>query len=389
MQRRQKKTKNPLGDISFKIYRELLKTNQDKNLIYSPLSIALALSLLERGSGGQTRVDVNRFLGLDESNSAKAYESLQSQLAALSPNQDSKVKLQKTNPAFFDPRFQVISQFQDSIKKCFASEIKTVQFRTASEPARQTINSWVKKKTQEKIPELFKQGSITSDTALVLANAVYLKAPWSDQNFLNESLPFYKNGKLDQKQESVQYFTNTRRVGYLDAENAQVVELPYEGSKLAMYVVLPKQKDGLAQLEQSLSVQTLTNLLTAKPTSEYKRVALKLPKFGARTSASMNEILKKLGLEKLFEKVDLSRMITSRESLYVSAVVHEAFIKVDETGTEAAAATGLAVSGRSGDVDRQEPIPFVADHPFLYAIVHKETGVILFMGKTVSIETVQ
>lgn len=251
------------------------------------------------------------------------------------------------------------------------------------EQTRQKVNQWVSQKTQQKVPELFKKGSLNQDDKMVLANAIYFQASW--QNAFNKAQTkqqtFYKNGR-DQDKQQVQFMHETSQHRHAQEQDLQAVELAYNHQDLSMVVVLPKQRDGLKELEKRLTGKELRQIIQRM---EQKQVQVQLPKFQIRSQIDLKQTLSKMGLESIFsQQANFDRM--SQQALKVDNGVHEAYITVNENGTEAAAATGFAVNPRAMPMPAVDPTSFVADHPFLYAVVHKQTGAIVFLGKVNSVE---
>jgi len=169
---------------------------------------------------------------------------------------------------------------------------------------------------------------------------------------------------------------------YVSKDKFDALELPYFGVPLSMFIILPKERDGIKSVEQSL---TGDQLITLFGETELRDVQLKLPKFTIRQSIDLKNVLQQLGLQKMFSNsANFSRMAT--DPLKVSDAVHEAYIKVNENGTEAAAATGFKMVFLSASMPDPDPISFIADHPFIFAIVHKPTSAIAFIGKVNSVE---
>jgi len=213
-----------------------------------------------------------------------------------------------------------------------------------------------------------------------LANALYFKASWKT-GFSQRSTKqdtFYRNGHEVQ---TVPFMQESATLRHAETDELAALELPYNDQDLSMIVVLPKARDGLRALERKLTGEQLRDILSRL---QQKQVKVQLPKFQVRSHIDLKNTLSKLGLESLFsQSADFSRMSESR--LKIDSGVHEAYISVDENGTEGAAATGFA--GKLMAIGHEDPeTTFKADHPFLYAVVHKQTGAIVFLGKVNSIE---
>jgi Serine protease inhibitor len=258
--------------------------------------------------------------------------------------------------------------------------VNVVNFCAAVEAAREAINRWVEEKTRQRIQELIPEGALSPASRLVLVNAVYLKAKWE--------LPFRRAATReetfyleDRRTLETPLMHQQKDIRYVQGRSYQAVELDYRGGDLSMLVLLPDRKDGLRDLETTLSVQMLNDCVKQM---DYREVMLALPRFKMTWGTDVSDLLKKLGMLLAFsEQADFSGINGRRppdyEALFISAVLHKAFVEVDEEGTEAAAATGVVL--KMGRLLTEPPTNFRADHPFLFAIRDKASGVILFLGR--------
>jgi serpin B len=244
-----------------------------------------------------------------------------------------------------------------------------------SEKARQTINSWVEKKTNEKIKDLIPPRILDALTRLVLTNAVYFKGEWKEQ--------FKKNGTKKSifhnaagNDVSTDMMYNKARYGYFENDKYQFLEMSYKGNEVSMYVLLPKETQGLTKVTTNLSIETINSSIK---NLKRQKVKVYFPKFKLNLSYRLERLMKSLGMNDAFSKrADFSKM-TGNKELYISAIIHKTFIEVDEKGTEAAAATAVVMRMKSAPpVDSPE---FKADHPFFYFIRENSTGTILFTGR--------
>jgi len=376
-----KKAQEALADFAVNLFKNVSSKDESKNEVMSPISIALGLALLESGADGKTREEIKRTLleaGASREDVLSVYVNLQEQLKI----DQEKVKLTIANGLFQDKQLKLKDEFVQTIKTCYKSEVDQVDFQKELEDARQKVNKFVAQKTQQKIPELFKQGQLKTSDRFVLANAIYFHASWK-QSFKKGSTKqdvFYKNGQEQQKQ-TVPFMQQSATLRHTDSNDLQALELPYYDQDLAMYVLLPKARDGMRDLERKLTGKQLTDIISRL---QSKKVNVQLPKFQVRSPIDLKSTLNRMGLEQLFGQLaDFGRM--SDTPLVIDNAVHEAYISVDESGTEGAAATGFA--GRAQAVLHSvEEATFKVDHPFLYVVSHKQTGAIIFLGKVNSIE---
>jgi len=374
-QQEAQKSQQALTDFAINLFKNVSYQDPTKNQAVSPLSIALGLALVESGADGKTRDQIKRVLlekNASQEDVLNVYVNLQEQLRI---NQD-KTQLTIANGLFQDKDLHLKDDFVALIKNSFKSVVAQVDFQRQLEQTRQKVNEFISQKTLEKIPELYKQGDLTTSDRLVLANALYFKASWKNsflQQFTKQGT-FYGNGREAQ---TVPFMHQLATLRHSESDDADALELPYDDQDLSMIVVLPKTRDGMRDLEKKLTGQQLRDILSRL---QRKQVEVQLPKFQVRSHLDLKKVLSKMGLESLFgQEADFRRM--SETALKIDNGVHEAYISVDENGTEGAAATAFAFEEKDSIGHEDPPTPFKGDHPFLYAVVHKQTGAIVFLGK--------
>jgi serpin B len=303
-----------------------------------------------------------------------AFAALEAGLAGV--QKKGKVKLSIANSLWPQKGYAFLPDYLDLCKKNYGTTITPLDYAKATEPARKTINTWVEDKTNKKITNLIGPGVLNESTRLVLVNAIYFKGDWSSQ-FKAEATqkqPFHLSaGKTVESP----LMHQEREFGYRENDELQVLELPYAGNDLSMIVLLPRKANGLADLEAKLTVQ---NLAAWTGKLHRQKVEVFLPKFKMTSQFSLNDKLTVLGMTDAFtDKADFSGM-NGNNNLYISAVIHKAFVEVNEQGTEAAAATAVVMATKS----MPQPAPvFRADHPFLFLIRDNASGSILFLGRIV------
>jgi serpin B len=352
--------------------------SQEGNLFLSPYSVSVALAMTLEGAAGDTAAQMEEVLGQSQGGVADAFAQLARELVpSRVRDRDSEVeayKLRVANALWVQEGFEYREQFAETLRSAYRAGFADVDFRL-TEQARQRINGWTGKQTEQMIKELIPDGYLSRDTALVLTNAVYLKAAW--QHAFSERLtanePFTTQ---DGRRTSVPMMRRTGTYRFFESEDAMALELPYLGGDLAMLVVLPKV-DGLAALEAQLNPQLLAAWSAAL---ESTNVAVKLPRFRISSPFDLTGTLKAAGMTDAFERdrADFSG-ISQSDRLFISSVVHQAHVAVDEKGTEAAAATAVTLSLTG--LPSEPTANFTADHPFLFLIQHRKTGCILFMGR--------
>ncbi|HUW99989.1 MAG: serpin family protein [Phycisphaerae bacterium] len=358
--------------FAFDLYGRL--KGGEGNLFLSPYSISTALAMTYGGARGETADQMAQVLCLPSSGKAvhRAYGALQGDLNAAGAG--GAFELAVANRLWGEKGYTFLPDFLSLLETNYGAGLEQVDFAADTEGSRKTINAWVEKQTRDKIQDLLKPGVLDATTRLVLTNAIYFKGKWAD--------PFNKKATRDEeffltpeKKVTAPLMHRTAEFGYFEGDDLQALELPYQGERLAMVVVLPKAKDGLAALEASLSAEKVAgwveNLLPCE-------AQVALPRFKTTAELSLGDTLVAMGMTDAFSlsAADFSGM-TGTKDLFISAVVHKAFVDVNEEGTEAAAATaGVAAEAMP------EPVPpFRADHPFLFLIRDTKTGAILFLGR--------
>ena len=349
--------------------------DRDGNLFFSPHSISTALAMTYAGARGNTEKQMATVLHFDLEHK-RLHPAFRELLGQLETGEGERgYQLSVANALWGQKGYEFLEKFLNLTKENYGAGLNEVDFIGSTEAARQTINTWVERETEDKIKELIKPGVLDRLTRLVLTNAIYFKGYWASQfkEELTREAPFTL---MSGEKVQVPTMHRTADFKYAEAEDFQTLELPYKGGDLSMTIFLPKETDGLAALEQSLTAEKLATWLS---TLEEQEVIVALPKFRMTSEFSLAEVLKSMGMTDAFDvkEADLSGM-TGKKDLFITAVLHKAFVEVNEEGTEAAAATGVVV-GLTAAPPRQ-PI-FQADHPFLFLIRDLRSNSILFLGR--------
>jgi serpin B len=371
---------NANNQFALDLYNQLGKT--EGNLFFSPYSINKTLAMVYAGARGDTEKEMAAVLhfGLGQDPQHQAFLRTRELLNQRSPFPGPDVQLYLAANLWGQRGYHFHKSFLKLVHDCYGGGFEEADF-AASEPARQRINSWVEKQTQSKIKDLFPPGSIDLTTRLVLASAIYFKGDWANR-FKNSSTRDENFWTTASTKAQVRMMSQTDNFGYFEDADCQALRMPYQGQKLAMMVFLPSKKDGLADLEKAL---TAKRLAASMDHFRVQKVTVGLPRFKMTHAFALKENLIALGMHRAFGAgADFSGMAREGESLYVSSVQHKAFVDVNEEGTEAAAATGVAVGALS--IAPQGPrIPvFWADHPFAFAIYDVRSGLVLFLGRVVN-----
>jgi serpin B len=349
-------------------------SSQKGNLFFSPNSISTALAMTYAGARGQTAEQMASVLhfGLDRQLISQGLAAINKDLVGKGP--EPGYRLNVANSLWAQQGYPFKQEFLHTLETDYRAALHQVDFQAETEAARRAINAWVEKETQDKIRDLIKPGMLNAASRLVLANAIYFKGDWVSafSRKLTSDAPFHMSA-LDEV--SVPMMHQKRDFRYLEAPAFQILELPYRGDKLSMLLFLPRRIDGLAQLERELTGKNLSAWL---PKLHEQEVAVTMPRFKMTSEFDLGKVLGQMGMPLAFEpgQADFSGMDGER-NLYISAVVHKAFVDVNEEGTEAAAATGVAVRALAA----RRPAVFQADHPFLFLIRDRTYDNILFLGR--------
>ncbi|KAL3976844.1 C5a anaphylatoxin chemotactic receptor 1 [Sarotherodon galilaeus] len=366
--------------FALELFRTLSQANPAGNIFVSPLSISSALAMVYLGAKGDTAAQMAQVSPLRKRSRSSTCSS---HVSVLKTSEGIHADFQKLNADINSPSASYILKlanrlygentayflpdFLEATQKYYQADLKAVDFIGAPEACRAEINSWVEQQTENKIKDLLKPGTVNTDTRLALVNAVYFKGKWMNtfEEANTKEMPF----KVKQNETvPVQMMYQRKKLpyNYIPDHDLQILELPYVGEELSMFILLPKESsDPLLKLEKELTQERLNEWTDRKNMSTHSEVVLHLPKFKLEEDYKLNEPLAKLGMKDVFW------------GLVLSTVAHKAFVEVNEEGTEAAAATGVMIMLLCYIPDTH----FTADHPFLFFIRHNKTKSILFFGR--------
>jgi serpin B len=354
--------------FAFDLYKNLAK--EPGNLVVSPFSIDTALAMTYAGARGNTARQMARVLHLPAGDT-NIHVEFSALLKDLKDTNKLGCQLVTANALWAQQGYPVLKSFQKLLQTQYGTTLKQTDLNGHSAQARREINSWVASQTHDKIKGILQQELPDANTLLILANAIWFKGLWKTpfDKTQTKDLPFQLNSR---ESVSIPMMHLMHYFEYADTTTLQVLELPYVSNQLSMVILLPKRNDGLPEIEEPLIAAQIEQL---HRTSHLTEISVWLPRFKAESGFSLTEPLKSLGMKDAFVSgvADLSGISTNK-SLFIQDVLHKAFLDVDETGTEAAAAT--TVLGTQGIAT-----PFSANHPFLFLIRHNPTGAILFLGR--------
>ena len=362
--------------FAFDLYRQL--SGRKGNLFFSPYSISTALGMTYAGARENTEAEMAQVLhiALDQAELHSAFSDLQGAMAEI--QRAGVVKLYVANALWPQKGKAFLEEYLSLVKQYYGVSITPVDYigDHARAATLKIINTWVQQKTEDKIKELLQPQHLNDATRLVLTNAIYFKGNWEHQFDPNdtEDAPFYVTVT---QSVTVPMMTQTETVQYADLTDLQIIGLPYRGGELSMLVLLPKARNGLAQIERSLTIDTLDS---HRRDLKECRVTVFLPKSKTTFTVELKDNLKAMGMVDAFTwpGANFGGLDGDPNWFVIGEVVHKAYVDVNEEGTEAAAATAVVM--KLGGIPPKPP-EFRADHPFLFLIQDNRTGSILFMGR--------
>uniref|UniRef100_A0AAZ3NNA1 Serpin domain-containing protein n=1 Tax=Oncorhynchus tshawytscha TaxID=74940 RepID=A0AAZ3NNA1_ONCTS len=368
------------AEFSVRLYHQLQARGGDDNIIFSPLSVAVALGMVELGARGASLTQIRQAVGFSHLPTDEEFSLLQNLTGALSED-DAHYVIRLANSLFLQSGVTFNPEFLRLMRKYFRAEVETVDFSESAAVAEQ-INGWVENHTESKIRDLLSADDFSSVTQLTLVNAVYFRGSWKNQ-FRPENTRTFSFSKDDgsEAQTHMMYQQGDFYYGeFSDGSSEaggvyQVLEMPYEGEDMSMLVVLPRQEvpwQSWSQSSEPLSWRS-------GPTMSRGR------RFKVEQKVDLKEALQDLGIKNIFSKdADLSAM-TDGKDLFIGKAVQKAYLEVTEEGAEGAAGSGMIALTRTLVLYPQ----VMADHPFFFIIRNRRTGSILFMGRVMTPEVIE
>jgi serine protease inhibitor len=354
------------------MFRQLGDARPDQNVVFSPLSAGLAVSMLANGAQGQTLAGIQQALG-----TGMDLDGLNGTNAALTQAlRSGDVELAIANSLWAREGVPFLPSFLETSRRYYQAEVAALDFSSPQAAAR--INGWVSDRTNGRITRMV-EPPIDGDVVMYLMNAVYFKGRWQDefQASATRPMPFKAPGGTVQRP----MMTRTGSYGYLRGEGFQAVRLPYRGDRFAMYVLLPDASSSVAALRRGLTAQAWAGWMEGFGTREVRVV---MPKYRVNVESRLNAPLAALGMTDAFQQTSanfrslLPAEYLARGNVYVSEAKQKVFVEVNEEGTEAAAVTGIEMRATSAPAP---PTEFVVDRPFILVIRDDTTGALLFIGQ--------
>jgi serpin B len=356
------------------LYHQLRRS--EGNLFLSPYGISAALAMAYAGARGNTETQMASTLRY-----TSPQDILHASFAGLASGlemsqQGGRLKLNTANSIWPQQGYPLLQGYLSLIKRHYGVAVTPLPYENDPEVARKAINGWVEKRTDRKIKDLVQSGVLEKQTRLVIVNAIHFRGEWTRKFPIDvtRDQPFYVSPG---KSTPIPLMKQEGEFKYGESESVQVLELPYLGNTLSMLILLPRDKDGLTQLENSLSAE---NLMRWRNALREELVQVYLPRFGMTSTFRLDRALSAMGMADAFiaGKADFSGMDGRPGWLYIGAVLHKTYVKVNEEGTEAAAATPAMSMPTAAP---GQPPVFRADHPFLFAIYETRSGTLLFLGR--------
>ena len=350
--------------------------SEEGNIFFSPYSIETALAMTYEGAIGKTAEEMLAVLHFpgDENIRRTGFQGIYNGI-----NKENKsYKLSTANALWAQKDYSLRADYFSTTDKYYGGKVTNLDFVSDTENSRQTINRWVEEQTNNKIKDLIPTGGVNAMTRLVLTNAIYFKGNWLIQFNKNNTKErdFRVSPERTVKAKMMNLAGEKAVFNYGETEKLQILELPYDRRELSMIILLPRDDD-IRSLEQHLKDESLASL---KNSMEERQIDVFLPGFKFETKYYMAKTLSEMGMPTAFSgDADFSGM-TGKKDLSISEVIHQAYVEVNEEGTEAAAATAVIMK-LSAVMDPPKIPVFNADHPFIFMIQEKASGNILFMGR--------
>lgn len=355
--------------FGLRLLDQVVQERKNENVLISPYSAHVVLSMTMSGAMGKTREEMAKVLELSAVPASQSDANAQSMIRSVTSDHGAPTLL-VANAAFIDKELDVVAAFVDRCKKFYSADIRNVALADPS--TLESINKWCADNTNNKINKIL--DSLSKDDIMVLLNAIYFKGNWDQKFEKGDTLeqPFHL---LSGGTKNVQMMSRLDDMQYYRGKDFACVSLPYEGRKTAMIVMLPDKGKSPAQLIPIISAKFPQSF-------EKQSVNLQMPRFKIECTTRMNDALKKLGMVQAMSSsnADFSGMVSAKIKAYISQVLQKTYMDVNEEGTEAAAVTAVTMTRALASATPVKPISFTVDRPFMVALVHTPTNELLFLG---------
>ncbi|NXG56820.1 OVAL protein, partial [Hemiprocne comata] len=377
------------AEFCFDIFKELKVQHVNENIIFSPMIIFSALSMVYLGAREDTRAQIEKVVHFDKitgfgeivesqcPTSASVHSSLKDMFNQITKQSDNYL-LSFASRLYAEESYSILPEYLQCVNELYKGGLETISFQTAADQARQLINSWVESETNGMIKNILQPSSVDSQTEMVLVNAIYFKGMWQ-KAFKDEdtqAVPF-RITEQESKPVQMMHQIGSFKVAEIPSEKIKILELPYASGQLSMLLLLPDDVSGLEQLESAITVEKLIEW-TSSNVMEEKNVKVYLPRMKIEEKYNLTSVLVALGITDLFSSSANLSGISSAESLKLSEAVHESFLEIHEAGREVEGPKGAGMEVTSIFEE------FRFDHPFLFLTKHNPTNSILFLGRCLS-----
>lgn len=367
-------TAEDIADSINKLTFDFLAETDNVNNFFSPYSISAALAMTYAGARGETGKEMAQVLYFSEQHEPfhRAFHQLNKEIEE---REQEGIIINIANALWADNTMELKDNYLNLTEKFYEAGVNKVDFINEPQRSREIINQWVEEETEDKIKDLLEPGSITPLTRLVLTNAIYFLGDWHtvfpEEN--TRDMTFYPR---PEQEIEVPFMQQKGSFKYLDEEDCRIVEIPYKDKELAMVIILPGEDMPLDRFVEELDYERYNSLIDRMFPL---KIDLQIPKFEFESKYNLKDLFTRLGMAKAFTaRADFSGMTGTDKEFFIDEIIHQAFVEVDEKGTEAAAAT--AVTMRTLSIRDEDPPIFRADRPFLFFIRDTHTGAILFAG---------
>ncbi|MFH1447516.1 MAG: serpin family protein [Candidatus Micrarchaeota archaeon] len=351
-----------------------LRNKEDGNVFFSPYSISTAFAITYEGARGKTADEIHStfYLPSDDGIRRPAFASIYNKLN----KQGKEYELYTANALWVEKTYVLLPEYTDVTLRHYAANVTNVDFISDLENSRIAINNWVERQTKDKVKDLIRPGDMDELTRLVITNAIYFKGTWLREfDKQNTKEDYFAITPEEKVKVQMMKLAEPEMFNYVETEELRAIELPYDGDELSMLVILPKDNN-LDAIEASFTAERLAGIRESLGQEE---VLVHFPKFKLKKRYSLLSNLGEMGMPTAFSMAaDFSGMDGTKD-LFITNVLHQAFVEVNEEGTEAAAATAVVESLKSAAPASYKT--FKADHPFIFLIQENESGNILFLGR--------
>ncbi len=350
------------------------KGEENENIFYSPYSIFSALAMTYEGAQGQTAKEMKSLFYFPDNEILRpGFAGIYSTIN----DEGRNYELRTGNALWIQEDYELLDEYTQTVEDYYGGKSTNLDFRNQNEESRQTINTFIEEQTNDRIKNLIPENHLPKDTMLVLTNAIYFLGNWEYEFDPEETREegFWINPEESVEVEMMTMSPDVARFNYTETDELQIIELPYEGGGVSMFIMLPESEiDDISHKLNNEDVEELMGDMRERELSE-----ISIPKFKLETDYNLNNVLSSMGMPSAFSEsaADFSG-ITGGRDLFIDSVLHKAFIEVDEEGTEAAAATGVVM--RQTSAPSQPPPRFIANNPFVFFIRDNKTGTNLFTG---------